>query len=77
MTTLDHVLEAFGHLSLAVVNMSSLAKFSDRETFNLVLQAAFHPLIQVNILPHFLNLMQAPQPETLAEASVKKVEATV
>ena len=61
MTTLNHVSEALAPLSLAVVNMSSLVKFSDRETFNLVLQAAFCPLVQVNVPPYFLNLMQAPQ----------------
>ena len=40
MTCFDHLLEAHTHMSSFVVNISSLAKIADPETFDMVMKAA-------------------------------------
>ena len=47
--TMDHASAAWSHSSQLVVNLSSLSKIADPETFHLVLKACTPPLIQVNI----------------------------
>ena len=47
---INHLSEAYAHMSLYAANMSSLTKIMDPDTFQVVLKATAHPLIQVNIL---------------------------
>ena len=63
VTYFDHLSEAHAHTSLFVANMSSLAKIYDPETFDMVLKAAARPMIQINVLEHYLCLVQDPPPQ--------------
>ena len=56
----DHLSEAHAHMSSFAANMSSLAKICDPETFDMVLKAAARPMIQMNVLEHYLSLVQDP-----------------
>ena len=67
MMCFDHLLEAHAHISSFAANMSSLAKITDPETFNMVMKAAVQPMIQINVLEHYLSLVQDPPPKTTAE----------
>ena len=55
----NHLLEVHTHMS-SFAAMSSLAKICDPETFDMVLKAAARPMIQINILEHYLSLVQDP-----------------
>ena len=50
-------------MSSFVANMSSLAKIADPETFNMVMKAAARLMIQINVLEHYLSLVQDPPPK--------------
>ena len=67
ITTLDHISEAQAHMSMATVNLSSLAKITDLETFRLVLKATVHPMVQLNIPPRFLDPVRDPKPMSAAD----------
>ena len=60
VTCLNHLLEAHAHMSSFAANMSSLAKICDPETFDMVLKVAARLMIQINILEHYLSLVQDP-----------------
>ena len=55
ITLFNHLSEATGHISPAMVNLSSLAKITDHETFKMILQASAQPLVQLNIPVNMLN----------------------
>ena len=67
VTCFDHLSEVHTHMSSFVANMSSLAKITDPETFVMVMKAAAQPMIQINILEHYLSLVQDPPLKTTAE----------
>ena len=61
-------------MSLYATNMSSLTKIVDPDTFQGVLKATAHPLIQVNILERYLNPVVEPQPQTTLEERMEKLQ---
>ena len=65
--TMDHASAAWSHSSQLVVNLSSLSKIADPETFRLILKACTPPLIQVNIPAWYLNPVEQPKPQTMSE----------
>ena len=73
-TVFDHLLEAHTHMSSYAANMSSLTKIADPDTFKAVLKAMAWPLIQVNILDHFLNPVSKPLVKTTPEEWLAKVQ---
>ena len=70
----DHLSEAHTHMSSFVANMSSLAKITDPETFDMVMKAAARPMIQINILECYLSPVQDPPPKTTAEEKLAQLE---
>ena len=70
----DHILEAMAHASVAAANISALGKITDPQTFDLVLQAAARPLVQINILERYLSPVQDPKPASTAEEVRQKLE---
>ena len=75
ITTLDYISEAQAHMSMATMNLSSLVKVMDWETFRLVLKATVCPMVQLNIQPQFLDPVRDPEPMWAAEQCAKKLEA--
>ena len=71
----DHLLEAHAHMSLFVANISLLAKITNPETFDMVMKAAARPMIQVNILEHYLSPVQDPPLKTTAEECLSWLES--
>ena len=69
----DHLSEATSHISAAMVNLSSLAKITDHETFKMILQASAQPLVQLNIPANMLNPVMDKPPPTAEEAHKSKV----
>ena len=70
----DHLSEAHPHISSFVANMSSLAKITDPETFNMVMKAAAQPMIQINIPERYLSPVEDPPSKTTAEEWVSWLE---
>ena len=77
MSIFDHTSEALAHLSMTAVHFSSLAKITDRETLNLVMNVAIWPLVQLNLPKKFLNLGADPVPMMTEEQRRVKVERTI
>ena len=73
----DHLLEAHTHMSSFVANISSLAKIADPKTFDMVMKAAARPMIQVNILEHYLSPVQDPPLKTTAEECLSQLEKVI
>ena len=63
----NHLSEAHTHMWSFAANMSSLAKITDPKTFDMVMKAAAQLMIQINILEHYLSLVQDPPPKMTAE----------
>ena len=63
MTCFDHLSEVHAHMSSFVANISSLAKITDPETFDMVMKAAAQPMIQINVPERYLSLVQDPPPK--------------
>ena len=74
MTCFNHLSEAHAHMSSFMANISLLAKIADPETFNMVMKAAAQLMIQINILEHYLSLVQDPPPKTTAEECLSQLE---
>ena len=74
MMCFDHLSEAHTHMLLFMANISLLAKITDPETFNMVMKAATQPMIQINVLGHYLSLVQDPHPKTTAEECLSRLE---
>ena len=70
----DHLSEVHTHMSTFVANMSSLVKICDPETYDMVLKATARPMIQVNVLEHYLSPVQDPPPKTTAEERLVHLE---
>ena len=60
-----------------MANISSLAKIADPETFDMVMKAVARPMIQVNILEHYLSLVQDPPLKTTAEERLSRLEKVI
>ena len=73
ISILDHASKAHAHISSLCANLSLLAKIMDQETFQMILKATVRPLMQVNILECFLNLVEDTKPQTSAEKQIDKV----
>ena len=73
----DHLLEVHAHMSSFMANISSLAKITDPETFDMVMKAAARPMIQVNIPEHYLSPVQDPPPKTTAEECLSQMEKVI
>ena len=71
MTCFNHLSEVHTHMSSFVANMSSLAKITDPETFDMV---AARPMIQINVLEHYLSLVQDPPLKMTAEECLSWLE---
>ena len=70
----DHASAAWSHSSQLVVNLSSLGKIANPETFHLILKACTPPLIQVNVLAQYLNPVEQPKPQTMAEKHLEMLQ---
>ena len=51
----NHLSEAHAHMSSFAANMSSLAKITNPKTFDMVMKVAAQPMIQINVLEHYLS----------------------
>ena len=77
MSSFDHLSEVHAHMSSFAANISSLAKITDPETFNMVMKAVARPMIQVNIPEHYLGPVQDPPPKTAAEERLSWLEKVI
>ena len=73
----NHLLEVHAHMSSFVAKISSLAKITDPETFDMVMKAAARPMIQVNIPECYLSLVQDPPLKTTAEEHLSWLEKVI
>ena len=67
VTCFNHLSEVHAHMSSFATNMLSLAKITDPKTFDMVMKAAARLMIQINILEHYLSLVQDPPPKMTTE----------
>ena len=74
MMCFNHLSEVHTHMSSFAANMSSLAKITDPETFNMVMKVAARLMIQTNIPEHYLSLVQDPPPKTTVEECLSRLE---
>ena len=74
MMCFDHLSEGHAHMSSFVANISSLAKITDPETFDMVMKAAAQPMIQINVPEHYLSPVQDPPLKTTAEECLSWLE---
>ena len=64
-------------MSSFAANISSLAKIADSKTFDMVMKAVARPMIQVNVLEHYLSPVQDPPPKTTAEERLSQLEKVI
>ena len=64
-------------MSSFTVNISSLAKIADPETFNMVMKAVARLMIQVNVPEHYLSPVQDPPLKTTAEEHLSRLEKVI
>ena len=76
ITLFGHLSEATGHIWAVMVNLSSLTKITDHETFKMILQASAHaqPLVQLNILENVLNPVIDKPPWMAEETQKAKIQ---
>ena len=77
MLCFDHLSEVHTHMSSFAANISSLAKITDPETFNMVMKAVARPKIQVNVPECYLSPVQDPPPKTTAEERLSWLEKVI
>ena len=70
----NHLSEVYAHMSSFMANISSLAKITDPETFDMVMKAAAWLMIQINIPEYYLSLVQDPPLKTTAEECLSQLE---
>ena len=73
----NHLSEAHAHMLSFMANISSLAKITNPETFDMVMKAAARLMIQVNVLEHYLSLVQDPPLKTTAEECLSRLEKVI
>ena len=77
MEVWELIVLCFDHMSSFMANISSLAKITDPETFDMVMKAVARPMIQVNIPECYLSLVQDPPPKTTAEERLSRLEKVI
>ena len=77
MSCFNHLSEVHAHMSSFTANISSLAKITDPDTFDMVMKAVVRPMIQVNIPEHYLSPVQDPPPKTTAEECLSRLEKVI
>ena len=77
ITLFDSLSAAMDHLSTAFMNLSSLAKICDEETFQVILAMSTRPLCQINVLEKFLNLGAVPVPPKEGEEQLKMIRTAL
>ena len=74
ITLFDHVSEAHTHMSSAAAAcVSSLGKITDPHTFDGVVKAVAHPMVQINIPERYLSPVQDPRPMTTTDQQQEKI----
>ena len=73
----NHLSEAHTHMSLFAANISSLAKITNPETFDMVMKAVARPMIQVNVPECYLSPVQDPSLKTTAEECLSQLEKVI
>ena len=73
----NHLSEVHAHMSSFMANISSLAKITNPETFDMVLKAAAQPMIQVNVPEHYLSPVQDPPLKTTTEECLFRLEKVI
>ena len=73
----SHVGQAHQHLSEVCVNVTALAKITDKSTLMSVINGAVQPLVQLNIPEGFLNPIEDKKALTSEEEKKEKVKKTV
>ena len=69
--------ETHAHLLTVAAHFSLLVKISDRQTLHMVMNAAIHPLVQINMPEKFLNLMTDLVLKTMEEQRMEKLEKII
>ena len=69
----EHAAQAHEHLSAVCVNISVLAKITNKTTLQTIINGAVRPLVQINIPEGFLNLVEDRQAKTTEEERHEKV----
>ena len=69
----DHVSKAHAHVSSAAACVSLLGKITDPHTFDAVVKAMAHPMVQINVLERYLSPVQDLRPTTTMEAQQEKI----
>ena len=69
----NHVSEVHTHMEMVAANISSLVKVTDRETLQIIMKNAVHPLIQMHIPEGFLDPVENKKPQTTEEEQLQKV----
>ena len=77
MMCFNHLSEAHTHMLSFMANMSLLAKIADPETFDMVMKAAGQLMIQINVLEHYLSLVQDPSLKTTTEERLSWLEKVI
>ena len=73
----SHVAQAHKHLSEVCVNVTALAKITDKTTLMSVINGAVRPLVQLNMPEGFLNPIKDKKALTSEEEKREKVRKTV
>ena len=74
MTCFNHISEAHAHMSSFAANMSSLAKITNPETFDMVMKVAAQLMIQINVPECYLSPVQDPPRKTTTEECLSQLE---
>ena len=77
VTCFNHLLEVHAHMSSFMAKISLLAKITNPETFDMVMKAAARLMIQVNVLEHYLSLVQDPPLKITAEECLSWLERVI
>ena len=77
MSYFNHLLEVHTHMWSFMANISSLAKITNPETFDMVMKAVARLMIQVNIPEHYLSPVQDPPLKTTAEECLSRLEKVI
>ena len=73
----EHAAWAHKHLAEVCVNISALAKVTDKATLLSIINGAVRPLVQLNIPEGFLNPVEDKRAKTSEEEKREKVRKTV
>ena len=73
----DNLSGATHHISIAMANLSSLAKKIDTETFQIILRASAWPLVQININKGMLDPTQDEPAKSSQETHDRKLREAI